>query len=231
VLAAANKQAADVDEVLLVGGMSRMPAVHEAIEAVFGKKPNSGVHPDEAVALGAALFAHSLGQEEGVTLIDVLPMSIGVGLAKGRFKKIIERNTPLPHAKGYGISTVKDDQAELELAVYQGEGELTDDTEYLGTVKIAPLPKGPRGSVNLDVEFALSAECLLTITAREATKQLEVKATFSTRDTPDVVKARLERNARIAAAVQAARAATSAKSLSAVKPRGFFAKLRALFGG
>ncbi len=227
VLKAGGKEPADVAEVILVGGMSRMPLVHESINALVGKKPNSGVHPDEAVALGAALFAHSLGQEQGVTLIDVLPMTIGVGLPRGRLKPIIPRNTKLPHSKAYGLATVKDDQEELELAVYQGEGQETDEAEYLGTVKIAPLPKGAKGTVTLAVEFSLSAECLLTVTAREVSKGLEVKATFSTRDTPEVVKARLARAERIAAAVQKAKAAASAKTATAAKPAagGFLSRL------
>ncbi len=191
VIRAAGKQAGDVDEVLLVGGMTRVPIVHKKLEAFLGRAPHKGVHPDEAVGLGAALFGHSLGKDEGIVLIDVLPMSIGIGLPGGRFKKIIERNTALPHSKTYELATTKENQEELELSVFQGDSERVDGAELLGTVKLSPLPKGPRGAVRIDVEFSLSAECLLTITAKEKSKGAEVKATLSTRDTPDAVKAKL----------------------------------------
>jgi molecular chaperone DnaK len=231
VMRAAGREISAVDDVILVGGMSRMPAVQDALTAYAGKKPSVGVHADEAVAVGAALFADSLGKEEGVTLIDVLPVSIGVGLPRGRFKRVIDRNTPLPHARVHSIQTVRDDQAEVELAIYQGEDEHSDENEYLGTVKIAPLPKGPRGAITVDVEFALSAECLLTVTARVPAKNLEVKALFSTQATPDVVKARLERSARIAEAVKAAKQKLQARPAVPVKWLGFFARLKArLFG-
>ena len=106
---------------LLVGGQSRMPLVHEKVAAFFGRAPSRAVHPDEAVAIGAALLAHSLGSAEGVVLIDVLPMSIGIGLPGGRVKTIIERNTPLPARKQYGLTTTRDGQTEFELVILQGE--------------------------------------------------------------------------------------------------------------
>ncbi|MFN7134265.1 MAG: Hsp70 family protein, partial [Myxococcales bacterium] len=129
VLKARNLTPADVDEIIPVGGMSRMPLVRDLIEQFFKKPPHKGVHPDEAVALGAALLAHSLEQVSGVVLIDVLPMSIGIGLPGGRFKKVIERNTPLPHSKTYGLATFRDDQRELELTVFQGDGDRVEQNE------------------------------------------------------------------------------------------------------
>ncbi|MCP3142234.1 TIGR02266 family protein [Pyxidicoccus xibeiensis] len=181
----------DVDEVILVGGQSRFPLVHEKITRFFGKPPSKGVHPDEAVALGAALLAHSLGQLEGVVLIDVLPMAIGVGLPGGRFKPVLERNTSLPATKSYSLSTHRDGQTELELTVFQGDSDKASDNEYLGTLKLAGLPKRPRGGVQVSITFEVNNESLLKVTAREATSGRVVTSTFSTRDTPEAVKAKL----------------------------------------
>ncbi|MCP3099326.1 TIGR02266 family protein [Myxococcus sp. K15C18031901] len=181
----------DIDEVILVGGQSRFPLVHEKITRFFGKPPSKGVHPDEAVALGAALLAHSLGQLEGVVLIDVLPMAIGVGLPGGRFKPVLERNTSLPATKSYTLSTHRDEQTELELTVFQGDSDKAADNEFLGTLKLTGLPRLPRGGVQVTVTFEVNNESLLKVTARESASGREVSSTFSTRDTPESVKAKL----------------------------------------
>ncbi|RKH89429.1 TIGR02266 family protein, partial [Corallococcus praedator] len=191
VLQAKGLKPQDIDEVILVGGQSRFPLVHEKITKFFGRPPSKGVHPDEAVALGAALLAHSLGQLEGVVLIDVLPMAIGVGLPGGRFKPVLERNVALPASKIYTLSTHRDDQTELELSVFQGDAERAPDNEYLGTLRLAGLPRRPRGAVQVTVTFEVSNESLLKVIAREATTGREVVSTFTTRDTPEAVKARL----------------------------------------
>ena len=181
----------DMDEIILVGGQSRSPLVHEKISWFFGKAPTKNVHPDEAVALGAALLAHSLGQVEGVLLIDVLPMAIGVGLPGGRFKPVLERNTALPAAKTYQLSTSRDDQSEIDLVILQGESERAVENEYLGTLKLTGLPPGPRGSVRVTVTFEVTNECILKVTAREGTSGAEVMSIFSTRDTPEQVKEKM----------------------------------------
>ncbi len=181
----------DMDEIILVGGQSRSPLVHEKISWFFGKAPTKNVHPDEAVALGAALLAHSLGQVEGVLLIDVLPMAIGVGLPGGRFKPVLERNTALPAAKTYQLSTSRDDQSEIDLIILQGESERAVENEYLGTLKLTGLPPGPRGSVRVTVTFEVTNECILKVTAREGTSGAEVMSIFSTRDTPEQVKEKM----------------------------------------
>jgi molecular chaperone DnaK len=191
VLAAKNLEVKDIDEVLLVGGQSRMPLVRRKVEAFFGKPPSKAVHPDEAVAIGAALLAHSLGNAEGVVLIDVLPMGIGVGLPGGRVKTIVERNTPLPVRKQYGLATTRDGQTDFELAVFQGDRPEAARCEYLGTVKLAGLPAGPRGMVKLAVTFELGAEALLTVTARELHSGRQVQALMSTRDSPEAVRKKL----------------------------------------
>ncbi|QSQ26186.1 TIGR02266 family protein [Pyxidicoccus parkwayensis] len=181
----------DVDEVILVGGQSRFPLVHEKITRFFGKPPSKGVHPDEAVAMGAALLAHSLGQLEGVVLIDVLPMAIGVGLPGGRFKPVLERNISLPSTKSYTLTTHRDEQTELELTVFQGDSDKAADNEFLGTVKLTGLPKKPRGAVQVSITFEVNNESLLKVTARETSTSREVSSTFSTRHTPEAVKAKV----------------------------------------
>ncbi len=193
VLATKGLRTSDINEVLLVGGQSRMPLVRERIRQLFGREPNKFVHPDEAVALGAALLADSMttGQITGVVLVDVLSMSIGVGLPGGRFKRVLPHNTPLPHRRNYQIVTTRDDQAAMEIAVFQGESDRALDNEYLGTLTIADLPKGPKGSVSYEVALSVSAESILTVSAEEKGTGRTVVATFATRETPDTIRARL----------------------------------------
>jgi molecular chaperone DnaK len=192
VLAAKNLAPGDIDEVLLVGGQSRMPLVHEKVGAFFGKAPSRAVHPDEAVAVGAALLAHSLGSADGVVLIDVLPMSIGIGLPGGRVKTIVERNTPLPARKQYGLTTSRDGQTEFELVILQGESQVAAEREYLGTLRLTGLPAGPRGMVKLAVSFELGAECLLTVTARELNTGRQVKSVMSAREGRNAARRKLD---------------------------------------
>jgi molecular chaperone DnaK len=184
---------ADIGEVLLVGGQSRMPLVRSKIREFFGKEPSKAVHPDEAVALGAALLADSIqtGEIGGIVLMDVLPMSIGVGMPGGRFKKIVERNTPLPHRKTHSVWTSQDQQKMLEIPIFQGDNPKAQDNEYLGTLVVADLPPGTRGNVVFDVIFSITAESILTVTAEERGTARSVTATFSTQDTPEAVQRRL----------------------------------------
>lgn len=192
VLAAKGLTPQDIAEVLLVGGQSRMPLVRQKVQGLFGRTPSRAVHPDEAVAIGAALLAHSIGSAEGLVLIDVLPMSIGIGLPGGRVKTIIERNTPLPARKQYGLATTRDGQTEFELVVVQGESPKAAECDLLGTVKLAGLPSGPRGMVKIAVTFELGAECLLTVTARELNTGRQVRTVLNTREKPSDVQRRLE---------------------------------------
>jgi molecular chaperone DnaK len=199
VLKAKSLTPQSIDEVILVGGQSRFPLVHEKVTKFFGKPPAKSVHPDEAVALGAALLAHSLGQLDGVVLIDVLPMAIGIGLPGGRFKPVLERNTALPASKRYVISTSKDQQSEIEMSIFQGESDKAPDNEYLGTLTLSGLQKGPRGTVRIDVQFEVNNEGLLKVTATESATGKEVSSTFSTREAPEAVKARLSKSETAAA--------------------------------
>jgi molecular chaperone DnaK len=178
----------DIQEVILVGGQSRFPLVHEKITAFFGRPPTKNVHPDEAVAIGAALLAHSMGQVEGVVLIDVLPMSIGVGLPGGRFKPVLARNASLPASRGYELATTRDNQTELELAIFQGDSDKALENEYLGTLTLTGLPRAPRGGVRVAVTFAVDGECILKVTARELSRGTEVSSTFSSRRSPSLAQ-------------------------------------------
>jgi molecular chaperone DnaK len=231
VLKAKNLGPTDVDEVILVGGQSRFPLVHEKITKFFGKPPSKGVHPDEAVALGAALLAHSLGQLEGVVLIDVLPMAIGIGLPGGRFKPVIDRNSALPSTKKYSISTSRDNQTEIELTIFQGDSDRAQDNEYLGTLRLSGLPKGARGTVQVGVSFEVSNECLLKVTAKEASTGREVSTTFSTRDTPEAVKAKMQQESAAQAQTGAEASVPSPEIAAAASRGGVFGWFRRLFGG
>jgi molecular chaperone DnaK len=201
VLAEKQLSPADVDAVLLVGGQARMPLVQERLRQFFGKAPSKAVHPDEAVAVGAALLAHSLGSAEGVVLLDVVPMSIGVGLpgGGGRVKRVLEKNTPLPARKEYQLATTKDDQRTFDLWVFEGEGHTVAECHYLGTVQLSGLPAGPKGSVRIAVSFELGEECLLSVRAREVGSGREVEVVFTTQGTPDEVRRRFDSEVKRAA--------------------------------
>jgi molecular chaperone DnaK len=225
VLKAKGLTVKDIQEVVLVGGQSRFPLVHEKITKFFGKAPTKNVHPDEAVALGASLMAHSLGQAEGVTLIDVLPMAIGVGLPGGRFKAVLERNAPLPATKTYTLSTHRDNQTEIELSIFQGDSDRVGENEYLGTLKMSGLPKRPRGQVQVTVSFEVNSESLLKVKAKDESTGREVSSEFSTRDTPEAVKARMAQQEPPGTPV-----ATAAGGTSSAKKTGVVGWLKGLFG-
>jgi len=191
VLSAKGLTPGDVDEVLLVGGQSRMPLVWRKLEAEFGRMPNKSVHPDEAVALGAALLADSASRIDSVVLIDVLAMAIGVGLPGGRMVPVLARNVRLPATKSYELATTREGQTELELPVFQGDAPRTADCEYLGTVRVAPLPARPRGEVRVAVQFTLDAEGILEVTARDLVSGQVTQSRFATLDTPESLREKL----------------------------------------
>jgi molecular chaperone DnaK len=192
VLATKGLAPKDVQEVLLVGGQSRMPAVWRRIAEEFGREPNKSVHPDEAVAIGAALLADSAARIDSVVLIDVLAMGIGVGLPGGRMVPVLPRNTTLPAKKSAEIATTHDDQREIELHVFQGDSPKVTECEYLGAVRLDGLPPRPRGAVRVAFEFAVGAEGLLTVTAREVAGGRSVAVRLATRDTPESLRQKLQ---------------------------------------
>ncbi len=191
VLLDASLKPSDIDDVILVGGMSRMPLVRERIKEVFKKAPQASVNADEAVALGAALYSGTVDKLSSVVLIDVVPMTIGLGLPGGGFKRIIERNTPLPASKSFSLATSKDNEETMELQVFQGEDANVGANEYLGTLRIEGLPRGPKGSVQLAVTLKLDAECVLHVDARELRTRKAFTSTLATRYTPDEIRGRL----------------------------------------
>ncbi|HET9554258.1 MAG TPA: Hsp70 family protein, partial [Anaeromyxobacteraceae bacterium] len=191
VLAAKGLSPREVQEVLLVGGQSRMPLVWQRALQLFGREPSRGVHPDEAVALGAALLGDSIGRIDAVVLIDVLAMGIGVGLPGGRMVPVLPRNTRLPARKAYELTTTHDRQTELELHVFQGDAPRVADCELLGTVTVRGLPPAPRGAVRVAVEFALGSEGILSVTARNLATGAVTAAELATRDAPEAVRAKL----------------------------------------
>lgn len=155
----------DIDEILLVGGQTRMPMVQEKVQKHFSKGPRKGVHPDEVVALGAAILANPEAMELEITLRDVLSIPIGISLAAGKFKIILDRNTPIPASKAYKVAVTH--EHEVMIDIYQGEYASILKNEYLGTFRFPAPIKGKRGGRNLEMRFDLSAECLLTVKVRD----------------------------------------------------------------
>ena len=191
VLLDAKMRPGEIDDVLMVGGQARMPLVREKLKEVFGKPPHAGVNTDEAVALGAALYSNAVDKVSSVVLIDVLPMTIGVAMPGGAFTRVIERNTPLPAQRSFAISTTRDNEEVMELSIFQGEDTHISANEYLGTVRLEGLPRGPKGSVRVAVTLRLDSECVLHVNAQEYSTRKEMKATLATRYTPEELRQRL----------------------------------------
>jgi molecular chaperone DnaK (HSP70) len=207
VLLDAKLQASEVDDIILVGGMSRMPLVREKLKELFGKGPQASVNADEAVALGAALYSGSVDKVSSVVLIDVLPMTVGVAMPGGAFKRVIERNSPLPAQRSFAINTTKDNEEFLELSIFQGEDNHISANEYLGTVRMEGLPRGPKGSVRVAVTIKLDSECVLHVEAREYSTRKEVKATLATRYSPEELQKQLQVTKESVKAAEARRGA------------------------
>ncbi|HEY7123420.1 MAG TPA: molecular chaperone DnaK [Ktedonobacterales bacterium] len=176
----AGVKANEVNEVILVGGQTRMPAVIEMVRTLFGKEPHKGVNPDEVVAVGAAIQAGVLqGDVKDVVLLDVTPLSLGVETMGGVMTKLIERNTTIPTRKSETFSTAEDSQPAVDIHVLQGERELARDNKSLGHFRLEGLAPAPRGIPQIDVSFDIDANGILNVTARDKATGREQKVTIT----------------------------------------------------
>jgi molecular chaperone DnaK len=174
--------AADIDEVVLVGGQTRMPKVQEKVKQLFGKEPHKGVNPDEVVAIGAAIQAGVLsGDVKGVVLLDVTPLSLGIETLGGVMTTLIPRNTTIPIRKTETFSTAADNQSSVEVHVLQGERPLARDNRTLGRFQLTGIPSAPRGVPQIEVAFDTDANGILTVSARDQAsgKQQQITITSS----------------------------------------------------
>ncbi len=167
-LADAGLTAADIDEVVLVGGMTRMPKVREAVKEFFGKEPHTGVNPDEVVAMGAAIQAGVLqGDVKDVLLLDVTPLSLGIETLGGVFTRMIDRNTTIPTKKSQTYSTADDNQQAVTIRVFQGEREMAADNKLLGQFDLLGIPPAPRGVPQIEVTFDIDANGIVNVSAKD----------------------------------------------------------------
>jgi molecular chaperone DnaK len=158
----------DITEVILVGGMSRMPKVIETVKQIFGREPSKSVNPDEAVAVGAAIQGGVLaGEVTDILLLDVTPLSLGIETLGGVFTRLINRNTTIPTKKSQVFSTAADGQTQVEIKVYQGERELCRDNKMLGSFNLVGIPPAPRGVPQVEVTFDIDADGIVNVSAKD----------------------------------------------------------------
>ena len=224
----------DIDETVLVGGMTRMPKVQEVVVEIFGKEPNKGVNPDEVVAIGAAIQAGVLqGDVKDVLLLDVTPLSLGIETLGGVFTRLIERNTTIPAKKSQIFSTAEDNQNAVTIRVFQGEREMAADNKLLGQFDLVGIPPAPRGVPQIEVTFDIDANGIVNVTAKDKAtgkeQQIKIQASggLSQSDIDRMVKeaeanadADKKRRALVEARNQAdAQIATSQKALDEAKDK------------
>ncbi len=168
----AGLKAAEVDEVVLVGGMTRMPKIAATVKNIFGKEPHKGVNPDEVVAMGAAIQAGVLqGDVKDVLLLDVTPLSLGIETLGGVFTRLIDRNTTIPTKKGQVFSTAEDNQNAVTIRVFQGEREMAADNKMLGQFDLVGIPPSPRGVPQIEVTFDIDANGIVNVSAMDKATQ------------------------------------------------------------
>merc|ERR1719252_258364 len=158
----------DIHEIILVGGMTRMPKVQDTVEEFFGKKPSRGVNPDEVVAMGAAIQGGVLkGDVKDILLLDVTPLSLGIETLGGIFTRLITRNTTIPTKKSQVFSTAADNQTQVGIKVLQGEREMAADNKMLGQFDLVGLPPAPRGVPQIEVGFDIDANGIVDVGAKD----------------------------------------------------------------
>jgi molecular chaperone DnaK len=164
----AGLKASEIDEVILVGGMTRMPQVHKVVKEFFGREPHKGVNPDEVVALGAAIQGGVLkGDVKDVLLLDVTPLSLGIETLGGVFTRLIDRNTTIPTRKSQVFSTAEDNQSAVTIRVFQGEREMAADNKLLGQFDLVGIPPSPRGLPQIEVTFDIDANGIVNVSAKD----------------------------------------------------------------
>ncbi len=191
----AGLSAGEIDEVVLVGGMTRMPKIQEVVKQFFGKEPHKGVNPDEVVAIGAAIQAGVLqGDVKDVLLLDVTPLSLGIETLGGVFTRIIDRNTTIPTKKSQVFSTAEDNQTAVTIRVFQGEREMAGDNKMLGQFDLVGIPPAPRGVPQVEVTFDIDANGIVNVSARDKAtgkeQQIRIQASggLSEKDIERMVK-------------------------------------------
>ena len=195
----AGLDASEIDEVILVGGMTRMPRVQEKVEEIFGKVPHKGVNPDEVVAVGAAIQGGVLqGDVKDVLLLDVTPLSLGIETLGSVTTKLIEKNTTVPTKKSQVFSTAADNQPAVSIHVLQGERDMATDNKTIGRFELTDIPPAPRGVPQIDVTFDLDANGILNVSAKDLGTQKEqsIRITASSGLTEEEIE-RMQKDAEL----------------------------------